>query len=214
MGTIDPFLAAAIGASGAIAAQAVAARATARRDLWRAEIEDKRRTADREAERAARFADVRRETYSRFAELTYEAIEACRRVEGPESTGIKTPRLVGSIDSMDPLRWQVRLIGSRTVVGRSELCYTLTVLSLLQVGVLEEFQLERRTKTTEHGLRAWEAMVEAMRADLRGDAPALEAMMRADRTKSEVAPEIDRAAIDARLDELLSRHQRHADRAQ
>lgn len=206
MSLLEPLLAAAIGVGGVIAGQLLSAWTTTRRDRQRDRVADQRRSTDQAAARAERFADAKLAVYAQMAELTYEAISAATQIKSVESTDVRSPRLVRDLEAIDPLRWQVRLIGAPTVTARSELCYTLTVLTMVQVGLIEEFTVERRKETASKALSAWQSMLGAMRADIAGDTVALERMSTTDLSElSGGGPAGDRinpAQLEERIEQL------------
>ncbi|MET3974050.1 hypothetical protein [Cellulosimicrobium sp. 4261] len=168
-----PVAAAALGASGAIAAQVVAATFTARREARRLRWDQERHEEESRRARAQQFAADKRELYGRYLRLSYPqiaaAIEYTRSDPPPEGVFLRARRFVDIEPELEQLRWDISLLGAPRVIQAVELSHALLVIVMLQIAAQEEWPREKRHATAREALSRWGEARRAMRADLAGD---------------------------------------------
>ncbi|GAA4695647.1 hypothetical protein APR04_002586 [Promicromonospora umidemergens] len=199
---------AALGAGGAILAQAVAEFFSARRDRRRLEWEKTQRAEDVRLTQTARFEQSKLDAYRRYLNLLYPSISTLQHmVEYPDEP---VPSRLRRYDQpfreeVESLRWEVSLLGDHRVTSAVEASHALLLVALIQFVSPDDWPHEKRVRTAKDALRAWQHTSHVMRADLKGDQESLAALHKRwqDQDRDKLSGDFNVA--EARLDELYRR---------
>jgi hypothetical protein len=170
---------AAIGASGAVVAQVIAAMFTARRETSRLRWEQERQAREWKIKESERFLELKQQLYTRLLSMSYNPVMdvlALTRTEyiGKPGWQQSVPEYVGAFqEEIDRLRWNIRLVGSHVVSERVEVFNASLLVALSEAAWGNRNSIERRHEFAELALRAWQDLSNVMRSDLAGDEEAL-----------------------------------------
>lgn len=200
---------AALGAGGAIAAQAVAEYFSGRRDRRRFDWEKDRWAEDQRLAQTARFEQAKLDAYRRYLNLLYPTVvelqDLVKRPDEARSAQFR-PYDQAFKEEVDSLRWEVSLLADSRVTSAVEVANAALLVSLIQLATPKEWSDENRLSAAETALRAWQHTSHIMRADLRGDQRALESLHQDWISRDARSKPSSDSAFTKRLDDLLKKY--------